>query len=415
MIRIEHVAKRYVLKPPGGSGFLRRVQKRVLRRGGLAEHWALRDVSLQVPEGGSLALLGANGSGKSTLLRLLAGVSRPTRGSIRVGGRVGAVLDLAAGIHPDLSGIENIYLQGTLIGIPRSEIRRRLDSIIEFSELGRFIHTPVRHYSSGMLLRLAFAITIPTDPVVRLVEAVLAVGDGYFLWKCIREIARMRAAGRTFVFVTHVPSLAESLCSHAAWIHDGEVREYGPTNEVVALYHPFLFGSIMDSGPTEWVPELSALVPVFRAGSGDVLIRSVRLLDHAGHATRVFHGGSELAIELEVESPAAMAGVGMATVVQSLHQPVTEIYSAEHGGIFDLPAGRTVLRQRFRSLPLHAGTYYLSVGLCPGVDHARMYDGFVRLHTFTVTAPESAVGYSNRVLAIPVAMSAEPLAPARPE
>ena len=406
MIRIEGLGKRYVLKPPGRSGFLRRVRGRMMGGGGLPVHWALRDVTLEIPEGCAVALVGANGSGKSTLLRMIAGISEPTTGSVAVGGRVGGVLDLTAGFHLDLTGIENIYLQGALLGLPRGQVRRQMDSILDFAELGDFIHTPVRHYSSGMLLRLAFAITIHTDPQVVLVDEVLAVGDGYFQSKCIREIRRLRDEGRTFLFVTHMPSLAESLCTHAAWIHDGRVRGYGPAAQVMAEYHPFVFGAILDAGPTPWMPELSAIVPVFRAGSGEVLIREVRLLDAQGTPSRVFATGGDLTIELTVESPESRADVGMATVVQTLEQPVTEIYSAEHGGCFSLPAGRSVLRQRFRSLPLRAGTYYLSVGVGSALDFTRMYDGFVRLHTFTVEE-RSALPYSRRILRMPATVAVE--------
>jgi ABC-type polysaccharide/polyol phosphate transport system ATPase subunit len=406
VIRLEGVGKRYVLKSPGRSAFLRRVGGRVLRRGGLPVHWALRDADLEVPEGCAVAVVGTNGSGKSTMLRLIAGIARPTTGQITVGGRVGGVLDLTAGFHMDLSGIENIYLQGALLGIPRDEVRRKLDSILDFAELGDFIHTPVRHYSSGMLLRLAFAITIHTDPQVVLVDEVLAVGDGYFQWKCIREIRRLRDEGRTFLFVTHVPSLAESLCTHAAWVHDGKVRRFGPAAEVMAEYHPFVFGAVLDSGPMPWVPELSAVVPVFRAGSGEVLIREIRLLGADGAPSRVFPCGGEMTIELAVESPRGGQHAGIATVVQTLEQPVTEIYSAEHGGRFDLPAGRSLLRQRFRSLPLRAGTYYLSVGVVSADDHTSVYDGFVRLHTFTVEE-RTTLGYSRRILRMPASVAVE--------
>ena len=409
MITLDHVAKRYVLKPPGASAFYRRVRGRLLGRGGLPVHWALRDVSLRIPEGQAVAVLGINGSGKSTLLRLINGITQPTRGELRVNGRVGGLLDLTAGCHLDLTGIENIKLQGALLGISGREMARRMDSIIDFAELGRFIHTPVRHYSWGMLLRLAFAVTIRCDPDVLLIDEVLAVGDGYFQWKCMREIERMKAAGKTILFVTHVPGLAEALCTHAIWIHDGVIRASGSVAEVLGRYQPFVYHAIVEAGPIEWVPELSALLTAFRAGNGRVLIRRLRLLDAHGHETTVFRSGEDMEIELTVETEQPCDGVGIATVIHTINQPVSEVYSAEHGGVFDLPAGKSVLRQRFKALPLHGETYYVSVGLVDAAKPAIIYDGYIRMHSFTV-AEDSPFGFSNRVLRLPVEMRVGPAA-----
>lgn len=198
--------------------------------------WALKEVSLQVRQGEAVAILGVNGSGKSTLLRILARVTEPTRGRAEIRGRVGAVLEVGTGFHPELTGRENVYLSGALLGFRRREIQRSFDDIVGFAGVERFIDTPVKHYSSGMYVRLAFAIAAYFVPEVLLLDEVLAVGDIDFRQACYRRMSETLKSGTTVLLVTHDPAIAERWCSRAIWLEEGRVLLDGPSAAVVGAY-----------------------------------------------------------------------------------------------------------------------------------------------------------------------------------
>jgi ABC-type polysaccharide/polyol phosphate transport system ATPase subunit len=201
---------------------------------------ALRDVSFSVPHGQVVAIVGRNGAGKSTLLRLLARIVPPDQGCISINGRVSPLLDLGAGFAPELSGLRNIYLYGTLLGLKRQEITAQLDSIIAFSEIGEFIQTPVKHYSSGMYVRLAFSVAAHVNPDVLLIDEVLAVGDGAFQLKCLSRIDEFRAQGKTIVLVTHVLERVAQMCDRALLIDRGSLIADGPPEAVLKTYNAIL-------------------------------------------------------------------------------------------------------------------------------------------------------------------------------
>jgi len=198
--------------------------------------WALKDVSFEVENGQALALIGANGAGKTTALKLLANITRPTSGSIEVNGRLSALIALGAGFHPDLTGRENIFLNGTILGLRRKEIQQKFDQIVEFSELERFIDTPVKRYSSGMHVRLGFAIAASIEPEIMLVDEVLAVGDASFRQKSLERINELLETGVSVVFVSHNLWLVQALCSKAVYLEKGKLKYIGETSEVVAMY-----------------------------------------------------------------------------------------------------------------------------------------------------------------------------------
>ncbi len=199
--------------------------------------WALRDVSFDVAPGETLGLIGANGSGKSTILKLISAIMRPTKGRVRVRGSVSALIELGAGFHPEFSGRDNIYLYGALLGLSRRDVRRRFDLIVEFAELAPFVDAPVKQYSSGMAMRLAFAIAAHVEPDVLLIDEVLAVGDEAFQRKCLRRAHELKRAGVTLVYVSHALDTVTALCDRVAWIDRGQLRELGPPERVVAAYH----------------------------------------------------------------------------------------------------------------------------------------------------------------------------------
>jgi homopolymeric O-antigen transport system ATP-binding protein len=198
--------------------------------------YALRNVSLEVSEGESVAIIGANGAGKSTLLSLVAGLARPDTGTLKVNGRIAALLELGSGFHPDLTGTENVMLNAALLGFDQKHVRSRMRDIVEFSEIGDFINEPLRTYSSGMVVRLAFSIAVHVDPAILIVDEVLGVGDSHFYMKCLARIAELRRQGRTMLSVSHNPHMVLEFCDRAIWLSHGEVAQDGPSPAVMNAY-----------------------------------------------------------------------------------------------------------------------------------------------------------------------------------
>jgi lipopolysaccharide transport system ATP-binding protein len=198
--------------------------------------WALRDVSFEVQSGKVLGVIGGNGAGKSTLLKILSRITEPTEGQAVIRGRVGSLLEVGTGFHSELTGRENIYLSGAILGMTRAEIARRFDEIVEFSEIGRFLDMPVKHYSSGMQMRLAFAVAAHLEPEILLVDEVLAVGDAAFQRKCIGKMSDVAGEGRTILFVSHNMAAVQALCSWAVWLREGRIVDAGPPGRVVGAY-----------------------------------------------------------------------------------------------------------------------------------------------------------------------------------
>jgi len=219
------------------SGWVKRSLKRKSRQIAREDKfWALKDVSFELKQGESLALVGANGAGKTTILKLLANISKPTAGSIEINGKLSALIELGAGFHPDLTGRENIFLNGTILGLSRRQIADRFDEIVEFSELDRFIDTPVKRYSSGMVVRLGFAVASFVEPEILLVDEVLAVGDASFQQKCMERIRSLIRNGTSIIFVSHNIYLIQAICNHALYLDHGQVKNFGGTKEIIDMY-----------------------------------------------------------------------------------------------------------------------------------------------------------------------------------
>ena len=245
VIEVEGLGKRYRLGEHAGTDSVRDAVSgavgRLLRRGPSApeqgaEVWALRDVDLQVAEGATLGIVGRNGAGKSTLLKVLSRITEPTCGVSRTRGTVGSLLEVGTGFHPELTGRENVFLNAAVLGMPRAVAAARLDDIVDFSGVGRFLDTPVKRYSSGMYLRLAFAVAAHVDADVLLVDEVLAVGDAEFQRRCLGRMEDLGRSGRTVVFISHNLDAVTRLCSTTLWLDGGRVRAVGPTAEVVDSY-----------------------------------------------------------------------------------------------------------------------------------------------------------------------------------
>src|SRR5712671_1753538 len=237
-LKFDRVSKKYDLR--AASNYPRRWYKRPFAK--RSEHmWALRDVSFEVKEGEALGIVGHNGAGKTTILRILSSITSPTQGEITVRGRLAALVEVSSGFHPELTGRENVYLHGAMLGMRRSEIRRKLDSIIEFSGVGRYIEVPVKRYSSGMFVRLGFAIAAHLDPDILLLDEVLAVGDAAFQAKCLDRISELRKTGRTLVFISHDLAAVYRLCDRALLLSHGSILADGPPREVIDQYQQVMF------------------------------------------------------------------------------------------------------------------------------------------------------------------------------
>jgi lipopolysaccharide transport system ATP-binding protein len=233
-IIVDDVSKRFKIYKSRPGSLKERATK--FARARYDEFWALKDVSLEVPHGTVYGLVGHNGSGKSSLLRLMAGIHRPTSGRITTHGRISALLELGAGFHPDLTGRENIYLNAAILGFRRRDTDKILDEIIDFSGIEQFIDTPVKHYSSGMYVRLGFSVAVHVDPQILLIDEVIAVGDEEFQRKCFEHLYRLRNRGVTIVVVTHSLGLVRSMCHQAAWLDHGQLMVEGSADDVVHEY-----------------------------------------------------------------------------------------------------------------------------------------------------------------------------------
>jgi lipopolysaccharide transport system ATP-binding protein len=216
------------------------------------EFWALKDISFEIKPGEVVGVIGRNGAGKSTLLKILSQLTEPTKGFADIYGRVGSLLEVGTGFHPELTGRENIYLNGAILGMKKTEIKRKFDEIVDFSEISKFIDTPVKHYSSGMYVRLAFAVAAHLEPEILLVDEVLAVGDIAFQKKCLGKMGDVTRQGRTILFVSHNMAAIKNLCQQAIWLLDGQIRSFDDVNEVVAEYEGELLKSQNDD--TEFKP-----------------------------------------------------------------------------------------------------------------------------------------------------------------
>ena len=291
---------------------------------------ALQHVSFKVPKGSTFGVIGRNGSGKSTALKLVAGITKPTSGTVSVHGRISALIELGAGFHPEISGRENVFINGIMLGLTKREIQRRFDEIVEFAEMKEFIDAPVKNYSSGMYMRLGFAVAIHVDPDVLLVDEVLAVGDEGFTHKCLDKFAEFKRRNRTILLVTHSLGLVERFCDEAVWLDAGKKRAEGDPKRVIGAYitdverqeEQFLASTDAKAAEAlrgtaaehtaEPVDAGDAASNMFQAGegrwgSGGVEITNVTFQNDQGQATHVFHSGEALTSPPEDSGRAARA------------------------------------------------------------------------------------------------------------
>jgi ABC-type polysaccharide/polyol phosphate transport system ATPase subunit len=381
---------------------------------------AVQGVTVEVPAGQTLGVIGRNGSGKSTLLKLVAGITKPTTGAVRVTGRISALIELGAGFHPEISGRENVFINGIMLGLSRREVQRRFDEIVEFAELSDFIDAPVKTYSSGMYMRLGFAVAIHVDPDVLLVDEVLAVGDEGFTHKCLDKFSEFKRRGKTILLVTHSLGLVERFCDEALWMDAGRKKAIGDPKRVVGAYVTDVERSeeaqlasadakaqeaataISPDDPASAVlpdhPIETAEAPadMFRAtegrwGSREIEIADVQLMTEDGTPGHVFHSGAPLTIAIRVRAPLPMedfvVGIGIfnaeGVCCYGTNTSIEELRSVKlHGD--------ATVTFAIESLDLVEGTYKLDAAI-------HKFDGYPfdyhrLLYTFRVKSRTKDVG-----------------------
>jgi ABC-type polysaccharide/polyol phosphate transport system ATPase subunit len=351
VVVVDHVSKKYRLYRERNASI-----KVALMRGGRAKmdvFWAIDDVSFQVEEGSTTALIGENGSGKSTMLKCLAKILRPDKGSVKVTGKMSALLELGAGFHPELSGRENVFLNGAILGLKQKELLARFDDIVDFAGIGQFIDEPVKNYSSGMYVRLGFSVAINVQPDILLVDEVLAVGDEAFQRKCLERFTDLKRDGKTVIIVSHSMQSVVNMCDHAIWFKKGHKMADGTPREAVEAYT----GSIVlnEHRPTEHGD---------RWGSGEARIERVELLDRFGRQVDRIGSGEPLTVRLWYATSEPVARPVFSVSVQTLQGLVISgPTTREPGEVPEKLDGEGWVELRLDRFPLLPGTYDLTASL----------------------------------------------------
>ncbi len=374
-VRVEALSKRFRIYHERNQSLKAAVMRR--GRASYEEFWALRDVSLEVPAGVTYGLVGENGSGKSTLLKCIARILVPDAGRVVTDGKVAALLELGSGFHPELSGRENVFLNGSILGLSTAEITRRFDDIVGFAGLERFIDSPVKNYSSGMYVRLGFSVAINVDPDVLLVDEVLAVGDEAFQRRCAEKFSDLRRSGKTIVLVSHAMGQLRNLCDQVAWLEQGAVKELGAPGDVVDDY---VGGTLAERDPD---PE-QAGAGEHRWGSGEVRVERLELLDAAGRPTTVVATGDAVTVRLHWAAREPVERPVFGVAVHSLAGvEVTGPNTRDADLVPDKVDGSGTVELHVPRLLLLPGTYDLS-GAVYDVTRQHPYDHRHRAYRFDV-------------------------------
>ena len=400
IVRFSQVSKQFTLHRDRPRSFQELFLSSLRRQRGPSreKYVALQDVSFEIERGEILGIIGPNGAGKSTVLKLVSRIIEPTSGEIVVDGQVGALLELGTGFHPDLTGRENIYLNGSILGLSRAKMDRILDQILDFSEMGRFIDVPVKHYSSGMYMRLGFSIAIHVRPDILLVDEVLAVGDQAFQYRCLDKISELKRQGMTIVLVSHSMEQVREMCNRAIWLDKGKIQACGEAGRVLEEYSDRVMASEDKKIIREERQQIEAADRAaqgetevgkdqetpWRWGSREVEIVSLQTLDKAGEERRTFRTGDSLCVRIHylAHKPVPQPEFGLAF----FHSSGFHISGPNNvfGG-YTIPEieGRGFVDYVIEELPLLSGTYLISVAIHDrGGKHA--YDYIDQRFTFRV-------------------------------
>lgn len=372
------------------------LKERFIQRGGsrYEEFTALREVSCEIRHGESFGLIGANGSGKTTLLKCIAGILRPDSGTVWTSGRMASLLELGAGFHPDLTGRENIYLNASILGLSKRQTDRFFDDMVAFAELEQFVDTQVKHYSSGMYVRLGFAVAVHADPEILLVDEVLAVGDERFQRKCLDRIDTFQREGRTIVLVTHSMDMLRTVCTRAMFIHGAEVMKEGPPPEVIRVFRDTLHGeSHIEVSPGE------------ERGNRRISILRVQLTGADGREREVYRPGEQLVVSIDMEAaePVSDPVVGIA-IYDDKDELVLGTNSDILGKPFETVHGKARVRFVCDDLPMQGGRYLVTVGINTR-DERTVYHWQERFYAFVC----ERTGLADGFLEIPVRLEVESL------
>jgi lipopolysaccharide transport system ATP-binding protein len=418
-IEVDRVSKAYRLYPTPRHRALELVTFGTKKYS--TDFWALTDVSIRLTSGATLGLVGNNGSGKSTLLQLIAGIMSPTSGRVAVKGRISSLLELGAGFNPEFTGRENVELYGIVIGMSRAETAARLPAIQAFAGIGDFIDRPVKSYSSGMFVRLAFAAAIHVDPEILLVDEALAVGDVMFQHQCIRRIREMQAGGTTIVFVSHDMGMVRSICTEAVLLEAGRVVAHDDPATIANIYHARTADSGDGAGAVRRSltglagapavtfhaqPGFDERVRLFRHGTGAALIRDVELLDRHGQPVSSVEFDEEVTLRVHVEyrEDAAFSILGFSIRDKTGTDIVGTNTHEENVPLPPRHAGDTVVVDFRQRLPLAKGTYSVSTALAYDRSKPNYYDWVDNALVLTVLPPESGKVVHGTV-ALPVAVA----------
>lgn len=386
-VQITDVGKRFMRNAERRNSIKERIVRGRARRAD--DFWAVRNVSLDIPRGSVYGLIGHNGSGKSTLLKMIGGIYRPTEGTITSDGRIASLIELGAGFHPEMTGRENIGLNGSILGLPRKEIAAVTDEIIEFSGLREFIDDPVKHYSSGMYVRLGFAVAVHMKPDVLLVDEVLAVGDEEFQRKCFDHLYSLRKAGKTIIVVSHGLGQLEALCDEVAWLERGTLLEVGEPTDVVASYL-----KRVNAEESARSPLPTALRPQDHEGGVRSALRvtSVQIADLEGRPINHAETGTTFAIRVGIAATEQVLGPNVRIALQHETGPLVTMIGNHRLG-FDLGyvEGEHVVEVDVIDNPLLPGRYRVHVDV---FDHtgSKLLDSWNDAAEFPVRSASGEIG-----------------------
>ncbi len=385
-------------------------EKVLTRRNKYEEFWALKGIDLQIAAGSTTGIIGANGSGKSTLLKTMARILTPNQGYVDVHGTLASLLELGIGFHPELTGRENVYLSGSLLGRTRRDVAARYDEIVEFAGVEQFMDMAVKNYSTGMYARLAFAVAVSVEPEILLVDEVLSVGDESFQARCVDRMAKFRSEGHTVVIVTHGLDTVRGLCEEAVWIEGGVIREAGSSARVVAAYFDSVHGGVANEHPS---------ADQDQAGAGAATIGAVTMVDGDGRETNTFETNGTLTVRVECHTDIPLRDIVCCIAVYRSDNFAYVIGRTSHDADFsDRPPGHHVIEFSVPALPLLPGGYLVSVGL-QDLPQKQVYDWHDRRYGFFMMANAALPAGAGGIVHVDGRWSAAPAPPAevglRPE
>ncbi|MBV8859479.1 MAG: ABC transporter ATP-binding protein [Acidobacteria bacterium] len=385
MIKVENLGKQYVIGHQRGERYTtlrdvvasnaKRLGRKLLHpltsassnpHVGREDFWALTDVSFEVRPGEAIGIIGRNGAGKSTLLKILSRITEPTTGSVRIRGRLASLLEVGTGFHPELTGRENIFLNGAVLGMTKAEIRQKFDEIVAFAEVGKFLDTPVKRYSSGMYIRLAFAVAAHLEPEILVVDEVLAVGDAEFQKKCLGKMEEVATKeNRTILFVSHNMAAIENLCQRVILLEQGSVTYSGETTKAINLYLSNILPSAIEAVPLMHRTD--------RSGDGSIRLTSFHVEDQDGQRIAAVSSGMDVTFVLGYkcygDHPYRKVDVGFSAHSTS-NQTLFVFYSSYMGRLFELTSREGEFRCRVSKFPLAPGRYGIGARVVVGGDEA---------------------------------------------